>query len=226
MYFGRANGDRSHSERPARPIELIPLSIQSSSPGRVRVPPSAYSSSSSSGGARLPSTSHSSSSSSVYIRDPVDWNTRPDVLARHRQYKRADIRSSADKGRYESERRQRNVEKSQRTKTYTPRGLTLESHQYLGPVAGEWQGSASQHAHLREGFLTDYPRAYRDKASVGRHREAVESARNSAATAEEYMEEHTRYGGNFQQSDPYDNLDYRTGGSQGAGPRVRYDYRK
>ncbi|KAF6236489.1 hypothetical protein HO173_005270 [Letharia columbiana] len=224
MCFGSSTDGRSYSEQPARPIELRPLSIQSSSSGRVRVPssahlsssssggvriqrgyasssssggvrlPSSYAPSSSSGGVRLPLTSQSSSSSSVYIRDPVDWNTRPDVLARHRQYKAADVRHSADKGRYEIERRQRTVDRSQRSLTYTPQDLTLESHEYLGPVAGQWHGSANRHADLREGFLTDYPRAYRNKASVRTHREAAEAARNSAATAEGYMEEHTRYG--------------------------------
>ena len=54
--------------------------------------------------------------------------------------------------------------------------------------------SRTRHADLREGFLTDYPRAYRNRASVRTHREAAEAARNSAATAEGYMEEHTRYG--------------------------------
>ena len=140
-------------------VELKPLSIQRSSSGRVRVPSSAHLSSSSSGrvrlpssharstssgGARLPSTSHSSSSSSIYIRDPVDWNTRPDVLGRYQQYQVAGNRHSTDKRRYKTERRQRTVDRSQRTETYTPRGLTLQSHQELGPVAKVWHGSATQ----------------------------------------------------------------------------------
>lgn len=151
MCFGSSSDYRSHSERPARPsksgllpemnartavdlpltVKLQPLSIQQSSlPRCVRVP--------------LSTTSDSSSSSTVYIRDPVDWSTRPDVLARHRQYKAADLRSSADKGRYEVERRQREVEKRHRSQTFTPRGLTLESHQHLAPVAKRWHGSATQ----------------------------------------------------------------------------------
>lgn len=112
-------------------VELQPLSIQQSSPPRrVRVP--------------LSATSGSSSSSPVYIRDPVDWSTRPDVLARHRQYKAADFRSSADKRRYKTERRQRKVVKAYQTRTYAPRGLTIESHQHLAPVARRWHGSATQ----------------------------------------------------------------------------------
>ncbi len=155
-------------------VELKPLSIQRSSSGGVRVPssahlsssssggvrisrgyasssssggvrlPSSYAPSSSSGGVTLPSTSHSSSSSSIYIRDPVDWNTRPDVLGRYQQYQVAGVRHSTDKRRYETERRQRTVDRSQRTETYTPRGLTLQSHQELGPVAKKWHGSATQ----------------------------------------------------------------------------------
>ena len=153
-------------------VELTPLSIQSSPSGRVRVPSSArlsssssggvriqqgyaspggvrlssnYVPSSSSGGARLSSTSRSSSSpSSVYIQDPVDWNTRPEVLARYRQYKAADVRSSRNKRIYETEREGRKIEKGHGSLTYTPRNLTLESHQYLGPVARRWKDSAEQ----------------------------------------------------------------------------------
>ena len=116
----------------------------SASSGGVRLP-SSYAPSSSSGGVRLSSTSHSSSSpSSIYIQDPVDWNTRPEVLARYRQYKAADVRSSRNKRIYEIEREGRTIEKGHGSQTYTPRNLTLESHQYLGPVARRWKDSAKQ----------------------------------------------------------------------------------
>ena len=116
----------------------------SASSGVVRLP-SSYAPSSSSGGVRLSSTSRSSSCpSSVYIQDPVDWNTRPEVLARYRQYKAADVRSSRNKRIYKMERRGRKIEKGHGSHTYTPRNLTLESHQYLGPMARTWKDSAKQ----------------------------------------------------------------------------------
>ena len=54
--------------------------------------------------------------------------------------------------------------------------------------------SRTRHAELREGFLTDYPRALKNKASVRTHREAAGDARRSAISAETYMKEHARFG--------------------------------
>ena len=127
-------------------VQLTPLSTQS--PRRVRAPNVLSTSSLSSHGARLevrpPRRSSSTSPSLIYVRDPVDGNTRRDVLGRHTEYKTAVERHDHDLKRYGNEQTATEASKKKSHQILTPRRLLYKHYQVLAPRARKWETSATR----------------------------------------------------------------------------------
>ncbi|KAH8808778.1 hypothetical protein F5884DRAFT_858296 [Xylogone sp. PMI_703] len=163
-----------------------------------------------------------------YQRDPYPWHD--DKKSDYYGYKAADKRHGDDQTTYITERDRRKAAVktlSHRPEIYYPRGLSRQDHEELIPVASRWKDSATEHRDLRRDFDKKWPHAYSSTAAKMRHHEATDGADNSIGAAQEFLDEHLRYGGQFMASDPYDTYDKHTGGSHNPAtgrPRESWGY--